>query len=125
MLENQPINHSAIVPLFYWRGARPFPLTLTADDTGTADLLLLSREDDLCLMPISWDQNLPAPYAPLPVSFHADALDREAVRLTLHDLKSDGWQVNGRLHLTFTGQETELNFTQNTEAALWRATSSE
>lgn len=112
-------QHIAAIPLFHWRGARPFPLTLTADDTGSATLLLLSREDDLCLMPVNWEQNLPAPFAPPPPSFHADALNQSAMHLTLHDLQSDGWQINGRLQLQFTGRETETNFLQNIMSTLW------
>ena len=67
-------NHIAAVPLFYWRGAHPFPLTLTADDTGDASILVLGREGDICLMPLTWEQNLPAPFDPSPLAFHADSV---------------------------------------------------
>lgn len=113
------IHHIAAVPLFYWRGARPYPLTLTADDTGTAEMLILSREGDLCLLPTRWEQNLPTDRLPTTTAFYADALDQEAFRLTLHDLQSDGWQVDGRVHLQFTGRETQPDFWHHTQASLW------
>ena len=116
---NPPIaNHIAAIPLFYWRGAHPFPLTLTADDTGDASILVLGREGDICLMPLAWEQNIPAPFDSHPRAFHADALDKTAINLTLHDLQSDGWQINGRLQLHFTGHETTTDFWQQTEAPL-------
>ncbi len=113
------IHHIAAVPLFYWRGARPYPLTLTADDIGTAEMLILSREGDLCLLPTRWEQNLPTDRLPSITSFYADALDQEAFHLTLHDLQSDGWQVDGRIHLQFTGRETDAHFEDNINSFLW------
>jgi hypothetical protein len=118
------IHNSSAVAVYYWRGARPWLLDLTADDTGWLVCLCLQREGDVALLPLAWEQNAPAAddaapssFAPRPSSFHGDALDAEAYQLTLHDLESDGWQVTGRLTLDFTGAEKDelgiMNYEEN------------
>ena len=108
------IHNSSAVAVYHWRGARPWLLDLTADDSGWLLCLCLQREGDVALLPLAWEQNAPAAddaapssFAPRPSSFHGDALDAEACRLTLHDLESDGWQVTGRLTLHFVGAEKD------------------
>jgi hypothetical protein len=110
----------AAVPLYFWRGARPFPFTLADVETGGAALLLLARAGELCLLPLTWTRNLPASGRCQAQPFHADALDDEAFRLTLADLQQDGWQVNGRLDLRFTGQYAAADFWTAIHATLWR-----
>ena len=106
------------IPLYHWRGARPWLLDLTPDDNGWLLCLCLHRQGDIALLPIAWEQNaLPVAHPP---SFHGDALDDEACQLILGDLQSDGWQVNGRLTLRFTGTETDPNFWQTITTHLWQ-----
>jgi hypothetical protein len=109
----------ATVPVYHWYGARPFPLVLGEGDTGAAQWLLLNREGDACLVPISWQANVPAaPWTRL--GFHADALDEEALRLTLADLGADGWVVVGRLDIRFSGRFADDAFWADTLATLWQ-----
>ncbi|HID54728.1 MAG TPA: hypothetical protein EYP41_22165 [Anaerolineae bacterium] len=130
MPQNSPIHPSpfiihqvAAVPIYHWRGARPYPLSLTADDTGAATCLLFYREGDICPMPVAWEQNLPA--HPAAVTFcHADALDIEAFELTLRDLQNDGWQVYGRIRICFTGTWTDPDFYPDIRQLLWQSPSS-
>ena len=95
-----PAHSVAAVPVYRWRGAQPFPLELGEADTGTAICLLLHREGDVCLVPISWQANVP-PVARTHLNFRADALDGEALRLTLAELEGEGWAVIGRLEVHF------------------------
>jgi hypothetical protein len=95
-------------------------LDLTPDDTGWLLCLCLHRQGDIALLPVAWDQNAPSPPLSQPTAFYGDALDAEAVQLTLRDLQSDGWQVNGRLALQFTGVETDPNFWQVITTHLWQ-----
>ena len=107
MTEQQLLfHHSAAVPVYHWRGARPFPLDLGEADTGAASLLLLAREGDVCLLPVSREANLP-PGPRINLSFCIEAMDEEALRLTLGELASDGWRVVGRLEVRFTGHYAE------------------
>lgn len=121
-------HNSAAVAVYHWRGARPWPLDLTADDRGWLLCLCLEREGALALLPVAWEENPPSPQAsdPLPFashpsSFYGDALDGEAYDLTLRDLQGDGWQVNGRLVLEFVGAETDANFWQTIHQSLWQS----
>ncbi|MFQ5420016.1 MAG: hypothetical protein ACE5EY_06600 [Anaerolineae bacterium] len=126
---------SAAVPLYHWRGARPWLLDLESDQTGWLICLSLSREGDCSLLPIAWqegiadlDTEIPAAPVHTPPSFPAppistlrtEALDSEAVSLMLADLRQDGWRVNGRLTLQFTGRDAEPDFQQNIETYLWQ-----
>ena len=113
------IHNSSAVAVYHWRGARPWLLDLTADDSGWLLCLCLQREGDVALLPLAWEQNAPAadtpgswPFSPQAETFHGDAPDAEACQLTLRDLESDGWQVNGRLTLHFTGAEI-MNYEEN------------
>lgn len=110
----------AAVPLYFWRGARPFLFNLSPAETGSATLLLLVREGELCLLPLTWACNLHPSGRGQGQPFHADALDGEALQLTLSDLQQDGWQVNGRLDLDFTGQYAAADFWTTIRAALWQ-----
>ena len=99
-------HDSAAVPVYHWRGARPFLLGLGRRDTGAASLLLLAREGDVCLLPLSHEANLPPDPRPW-LAFCAEATDEEALRLTLADLAGDGWRVVGQIDARFTGYDTE------------------
>lgn len=123
-----PIHHSAATAVYYWRGARPFPLDLEAHQTGWVIILLLHREGECGLLPVAWAQDCPPPDADpaLPAaSFHGDALDREALQLTLADLKNDGWVVSGRLDCHVTGRYTDPDFWPKINAHLWQQTKDE
>lgn len=113
---HQPV---AAVPVYYWHGARPFPLSLGEADTGAAVWLLLDREGDACLVPIGWQANVP-PAARTRLGFHADALAEEALRLTLSELAGDGWVLVGRLDVRFLGQFADDAFWPDTLATLWQ-----
>jgi hypothetical protein len=103
-MTHQLLSHdSAAVPVYYWRGARPFPLDLSEGDTGAASLLLLAREGDVCLLALSREANLP-PSPRLNLAFCAEVVDEEALRLALADLARDGWRVVGRIDVRFTGR---------------------
>ncbi|MCP4425282.1 MAG: hypothetical protein GY803_12370 [Chloroflexi bacterium] len=135
-----PINHrhTAAVPLYHWRGARPQLFDLDSDQTGWLICLSLGREGDCSLLPIAWQQGISdlnaglsaemdnpvndsAPYPALPIpTIGTEALDSEAVSLTLADLRQDGWRVNGRITLHFTGYDADPDFQQTIEAYLWR-----
>lgn len=122
------IHNSTTVPVYHWRGAHPLILDCQPDHTGWLICLQLTREGDTCLIPLAWDTNafpdemeeaelndiLPIP------TFHTQALDKTAVSHTLHQLHADGWQINGRLNITFTGSHSEPNFQQNYEQYLWQ-----
>lgn len=112
-------NDSAVTPVYHWRGARPFPLDLGEADVGATALLLLAREGDVCLLPLTWECNVPDD-GPRGRPFVADALDREALRLTLADLEGDGWRVAGRLDVRFTGQFAADDFWERTLGPLWQ-----
>lgn len=116
-------HYAATVPLYHWRGARPWPLDLTPDDTGWAYCLCLQYEGDVCLLPLAW-QSDPLPPAPPnsdPPSpgWQTQALDNTAVTLTLNTLQQTGWQITGSLTLRFTGQQTDPNFHQHIQHYLW------
>ena len=115
----EPLHNSSAVAVYYWRGARPWLLDLTADDSGWLLCLCLHREGSIALLPLAWDQNVPSPDTPHPSSFYGDALDAEACQLTLRDLESDGWQVTGRLTLHFTGCQTDPDFWPTIHQSLW------
>jgi hypothetical protein len=121
----QPV---ALTPLYFWRGARPDLLDLSSDQTGWAVALVLSREGDCCLLPIAWLNETPEQdyedylrFIPTAAAnlIQADALDRKALQLTLADLERDGWQVNGRLDIHFTGSAVAPDFWPTTLAYLW------
>ena len=121
------IHHqdATAVPLYHWRGARPWLLDLTPDDTGWLLCICLYRQGDIALLPITWEQNVPPPHtqppslhSPSPTAYHTDALDTEITLFTLRQLQNDGWQVNGRLTLRFTGSETDPDFWQTLTAHL-------
>jgi len=115
--EQHPIT---AIPTYHWRGARPFILNLTPDDTGVVTILLLNRQGELCLLPISWEQNLPLSLTSRPTFFHADAIDKESFHLTLSEFQQDGWQTQGLLNVTFTGRETTDAFWQIIHHQLWQ-----
>jgi len=118
----------ALTPLYFWRGARPDLLDLDSDQVGWAIALVLSREGDCCLLPIAWLNEIagqdhedylrlnPAAAAHL---IQANALDQEALQLTLSDLERGGWQVSGRLDVHFTGCVVTPDFWPSTRAYLW------
>lgn len=122
-MNNQP-QYTSLVPVYHWRGARPWLVDLEPYQTGWLVCLCLQREGDVCLLPLAWeaeampeepclDDCLPFP------TLNTQALESTAVRLTLNDLQQSGWQINGRLTLHFTGCHTEPNFHQNTQHYLW------
>ncbi len=113
-------HDSAAVPVYHWRGARPFPLDLAEADTGAAALLLLARQGDVCLLPLAWERNLTDDRGPSGRPFAADALDREAFQLMLADLERDGWRVAGRLDVRFNGRYADDGFWERTLAPLWQ-----
>ncbi len=97
---------AAAVPVYHWRGARPFPLDLGEGDTGAADLLVLAREGDVCLVPLSREVNVP-PGPRLRLSYWTEAPEEEALRLVVGDLAAEGWRVHGRLRVRFCGRFAE------------------
>ncbi len=118
------IHDFSLVPVYYWRGARFSLVDLEPHESGWLVCLALTREGENCLLPLAWDRSaaieetitediLPPP------TFHTQAHDSTAVRLTLNELQQSGWQVNGRLTIHFTGCDTEPNFHQNTQTYLW------
>lgn len=118
------LQSTAFIPVYYWRGARPALADLEPHQTGWLVCLSLTREGDVCLLPLAWDQDAPlnelssAAVLPIP-TFHTQALDNTAVRLTLNDLQQSGWQVNGRLTVHFTGADADPDFQKNIHHYLW------
>lgn len=111
------IPHSAaLIPLYHWRGARPWLLDLDAGQSGRLVALLLAREGDCAILPVAWQQNSPDD----PARFAADALDSDAFSLALEHLQRDGWQVNGRLDLHVSGRHTDPHFWEQIHEQLWR-----
>ncbi|MCI0396698.1 MAG: hypothetical protein L0332_34820 [Chloroflexi bacterium] len=123
---------SALIPIFHWRGARPWLLDLDSYQSGWAICLVLVREGDCCLLPVAWQQDTPAlddddRWPSLPAlcpwahpTFHADALDHEALNLTLAGLRQEGWHVSGRLDVHFHGHDTTPDFWPEIHAYLWQ-----
>ena len=122
------IHNSTVVPVYHWRGARPHPLDLDQDQSGWAVCLYLVRQGECCLLPIAWqadgyqdEEEILQTSCWLPAAtFATQALDQEALSLTLGDLRRDGWAVNGRLVVTFTGTEVDSRFNERVEAYLWK-----
>ncbi len=117
---------TALVPIYHWRGARPWLIDLESHQTGWLTALSLQREGDICLLPLAWEAETPedssfyARQRPYP-GIQTDALDSTAVTLTLAQLQQDGWQINGRLTIQFTGTDTDPNFQQTYLNDLWQA----
>lgn len=120
----------SLIPLYFWHGGRPPITDLEADQTGWLICLCLNREGDLSLLPLAWQINAPDEHhtlapgeQPYP-TIHTEALDDAAVTLTLRRLQQDGWQLHGRLTLTFTGRDTVLDFEQTYRRYLWQTPNS-
>lgn len=114
-----------LIPVYHWRGARPLIADLDPIQTGWLVCLSLSREGDLCLLPLAWEEttpeddimpvhNIPAP------TINTQAFQSTAITQTLADLKSAGWTVNGRFTITFNGKDTIPNFQQHIQQYLWQ-----
>ncbi|RMD51075.1 MAG: hypothetical protein D6835_03700 [Candidatus Thermofonsia bacterium] len=133
MTQNNPqttssyiIHNSAIVPVYYFRGALPPLMDTEPDHNGWLICLSLSREGDTCLLPLAWESQQitaddPRPrLTPLQSTTHTHALYSSAVKNTLAQLQNNGWHINGRLTIHFTGADTEPNFHQQTQSCLWQ-----
>lgn len=112
------------LPIYQWLGQRPFPFDLTPDDTAHAIYLTLIKEGTLALLPIGQEQNMPKTPNTSPQTFQADALTRDLFRYHLNTLIADGWQQNGRIHITFHGHATDPLFDHTTQTYLWQTPSS-
>lgn len=112
---------AAALPLIRWRGWRPKPLDLAADQQGGQVFLVLDREGDLALLPTAEIAFLM--YAPLregarwedygvnPVGVTGSAaLPRQVILEAAAELAADGWRVVGRLQAVFHGAESEDDF---------------
>ncbi|MFN2137307.1 MAG: hypothetical protein ACK2UK_15210, partial [Candidatus Promineifilaceae bacterium] len=78
------VQATAFTPIFYWRGARPFFLDLTENESGWMICLRLQRDDDCCLMPLAWQQGAAHEGSPpgQPIPFptrNSEALDLHTV----------------------------------------------
>jgi hypothetical protein len=120
------VKSVSFVPVYYWRGSRPQLLDLESDQTGWLTCLCLHREGDLSLMPLAWEANTPDEHhhlspdeQPYP-TIHTEALDETAVSHALRQLQQDGWQIQGRLTLAFTGRDAVTNFEQTYRQFLWQ-----
>ncbi|MCK5923873.1 MAG: hypothetical protein KAG66_23260, partial [Methylococcales bacterium] len=87
------IHNSALVPVYYFRGALPPLFELAEDYTGWLVCLSLSQDGHSCLLPLAWEQKQqteddlrPFHHPPLP-TFTSSAVDSEAVSLTLRSLQ--------------------------------------
>ena len=137
------------VPLYHWRGAQPCLFDLPGCHQGWLTCLHLIREGESKLMPIAWehfdatgdDDRTTAHRSPLtstmqepwqtnsspqefpyPVSsIQTQALHSEAVTITLNKMEQDGWQINGRFDIYFTGIDTDPNFQHNIHKILWHS----
>lgn len=120
------VQYTSFVPIYHWRGARPWLVDLEPDQTGWLICLCLQREGDVSLLPLAWqvdaldEHDEGGSTQPYP-TVHTDALESAPVSLTLADLQKDGWQINGRLTIQFTGRETERNFEENMHRFLWHS----
>lgn len=116
---------ASFVPVYHWRGGRPQIVDLEPDQTGWLICLCLQRHGDLSLLPLAWQINAPdehhrlAPGEPPYPTIHAQALDDDAVSLTLQQLQQDGWQIQGQITLAFTGRHAIANFEQTYRQYLW------
>jgi hypothetical protein len=120
-------RYAAALPVYHWFGPRPELLDLAPDRRGWLICLSLQRDGDLCLLPLAWDQlqhsqDDPRPrLTPLPPATpHTQAFHRQQVEQIVQQLVQDGWQVNGRLTLHFSGAESEPHFDQITHQYLWQ-----
>lgn len=83
--------HSAVVPVFYFHGARLRIFDLEPAESGQTEAFLLNREGDCALLPLSdvisrsdgqqWQRS------------HNHAIVAQA----LADLERDGWELFGRI----------------------------
>lgn len=136
------------VPLYHWRGTQPWLFELASSHQGWLTCLHLTREGDSTLMPLAWqhvdatgdddrtlahdnpltstapkqpDNNRAQQEFPYPASsFQTTALHSEAVKMTLNAMEQDGWQLNGRFDIYFTGTDTDAHFQQNFQQILWQ-----
>ncbi len=130
--EKKPFHNSAfrlqpcaLIPVYHWRGARPWLLDLEPEQSGWLIGLCLHREGDICLLPLAWQINNleeenqdPSPY-PHP-QWHTAAHDQNAISLTLANMQRDDWQVQGHLTVHFSGRETRPDFNRQTRSYLWQ-----
>ena len=111
------------IPVYFWRGTWPSLLDLTVHETGWLTALILTREGDCCLFPLTWFYHEPPlddDRIPIHWPHHTHTLHQKLFELTLNDLKADGWQVTGRLEANFIGQQTDPDFWTNIQAHLWQ-----
>jgi len=109
-----PARPAALAHIYHWPGPRPALLDLDAEQNGDIIGLLFARRDDRCLLPVAWRygrldpdcDDLPHPLLPV----EEDALDSEQLAHTKAQLEADGWQLQGRLDLFFTGRQVGPHF---------------
>ena len=93
--------HSAIVPVYYCLGARLRVLDLDPSQGGQTVALLLQRDGDCALLPIadtimrSDGQRWQRGHAAETISHATTALER------------DGWELTGKLTITFEGVDCD------------------
>ncbi len=137
------------VPLYHWRGTQPWLFELASCHQGWLTCLHLTREGDSTLMPLAWqhvdatgddyrtfahnnslppsaleqlyDRRGPQSFPYPASSIQTEALHNEAVKMTLNAMEQDGWQLNGRFDIYFTGTDTDPNFQHNIQQILWHS----
>lgn len=117
---------TSLIPIYHLRGPLPTLFDLPPDHCGWLICLSFTQMGDTCLLPIAWEtQQLtrddPRTLFSPPISTQqTQALDDQAIALTLDDLQRSGWQLNGRLTLHFTGHDTDPTFHQTIHSYLWQ-----
>ena len=121
-------RYIAALPVYHWYGPRPELLDLEPDRRGWLICLNLQRDGDLCLLPLAWDQiqrsedDLRPRLTPLPPPTpHTQAFHQQQIQQTIQQLTAEGWQINGRITLHFTGTDTEPHFDQTIHQYLWQS----
>lgn len=121
------LRFTTALPVYYWYGPRPELFDLEPDRHGWLICLSFQRDGDLCLLPLAWDQiqhseDDQRPYlTPLPPATpHTEAYHQQQVRQIVQQLTAEGWQLNGRITLHFTGAESKPNVDQMIDQYLWQ-----
>lgn len=120
-------NTFELLPIYHWRGVRPWLFDLPPDHVGWLICLCFQRDGDLCFVPLAGEQaqhtadDQRNQYTPLPhLSPQTQSRQQQSIAQTVAALQQEGWHVHGRFTIHFTGRDTTLDFDQQTNTYLWQ-----
>lgn len=113
---------STFLPVYHWFGARPQILDLERHEKGWLLALVLQREGECCLTPLAWLYEQPHPdderiSETWPLS--TESIHKTTLEYQLRQWQLEGWELCGRIEITFTGTETDSQFWPTIHSHLW------